>query len=102
MDREDGLRRGVKGGARPRCWYIPTVAILVAFLALSGCAAVQEFEETKVSPRIDQVVDATYARLCDLRYKTEQRFLARQQIDGTTLRAFCKRAAVVQTVPLPQ
>lgn len=65
--------------------------VAIGIFVLSGCAAVTEFERTKVNPRIDQAVDAMYARMCDLRYNTEQRFLARKQVRSTTMMIFCKR-----------
>ena len=58
---------------------------------LASCAAVSEWENTRLNPRIDALVDATYARMCNLRFHTEQRFLARQQISPMTQMVYCKR-----------
>lgn len=67
------------------------LSTLAGFSLLAGCAVVKGFEQTRVDPRIDQVVDEIYGRICNLRYKTEQRFLSRNQIGHVTMGVFCKR-----------
>ena len=68
--------------------YIPTFALL---LMLGGCGAVAEWERQRATPIIDSLVDGAYTRMCDLRYQTEQRFMARKQLSPATIAAYCKR-----------
>ena len=67
------------------------VILLVVFLSLGGCAAISEWENKKLNPSIDTVVDEVYGRLCNLRFYTEQRFTARNQISPMTMMVFCRR-----------
>ena len=58
---------------------------------LGGCTAVEEWERQRATPVIDSLVDGAYTRMCDLRYQTEQRFMARKQLSSKTITAYCKR-----------
>lgn len=67
---------------------IITAPILV--LLLGGCA---EYEALKAIGPIaaDRAADGAYNFSCNLRYKTERRFLARRDIDKSAFKIYCKR-----------
>ena len=66
------------------------LAGVFACLLLPACAQLETAKA--VLPTVaDTAVDKAYALTCGLPYKTEQRFLARNDIDATAHKMFCKR-----------
>lgn len=64
--------------------------LLISVLFLPGCAA---YNAVKAATPVieDKAVDVYYERICNLRYKVEQRFQARHETSGVVFQAFCKR-----------
>ena len=66
--------------------------IFVVFL-LGGCALVPYYEAAKTAFPVaaDKAADKAYDFLCNLRHNTEQRFLARRQVNEISFKMVCKR-----------
>tara|TARA_R110000751_G_scaffold245030_2_gene345054 strand:+ start:434 stop:661 length:228 start_codon:yes stop_codon:yes gene_type:complete len=68
------------------------ITILIVVFFLAGCAEIAAIEGA-AQIGIDKATDRAYGLSCNLRYKTERRFMARHDINRETINDWCKRVS---------